>query len=103
MMSAKHWWTSQTAFEFKIQDLFNNLWSGLGFVVGILAFGLGFLGDLTGFGAVIGVILNILGILIGMAAWWHSQRIKAEEQIATCNEASATAAKTIESLGKIQL
>jgi hypothetical protein len=90
-------------FEFKVADLWNNVWSAIGFVIGIIGVIAGILIGLTGVGAIVGLILGILGVLVGMAAWWHSQKIKADEQIATCNEASATATRAIESLGKIQL
>ena len=62
----------------------------------------GIIVGLTGIGAVVGLILGILGVLVGLAAWWHSQKFKADEQIAKCVEASADAVKAMESLGKLQ-
>ncbi|MEO6087808.1 MAG: hypothetical protein ABIQ18_32320 [Umezawaea sp.] len=89
-------------FEFKVSDLWNNIWSAIGFIIGIIGVVAGIIVGLTGIGAIVGLILGILGVLIGMAAWWHSQKFKADEQIAACTEASATALKSIESLGKLQ-
>lgn len=89
-------------FEFKVSDLWNNIWSAIGFVLGIIGVVAGIIVGLTGIGAIVGLILGILGVLVGLAAWWHSQKFKADEQIAACTEASATALRSIESLGKLQ-
>lgn len=89
-------------FEFKVADLWNNIFSLVGVILGILGVIAGIIVGLTGIGAIIGLILGVLGLLVGIAAWWLSLKFKADEQIAKCNEASATAVKTVESLGKIK-
>ncbi|WP_433269024.1 hypothetical protein ACQPZF_05800 [Actinosynnema sp. CS-041913] len=89
-------------FEFKASDMWNNIWSAIGFVLGIIGVIAGIIVGLTGIGAIVGLILGILGVLAGLAAWWHSQKFKADEQIAKCAEASADVAKAMESLGKLQ-
>ncbi|GAA1343286.1 hypothetical protein [Saccharothrix algeriensis] len=89
-------------FEFKASDMWNNIWSAVGFALGIIGVIAGIVVGLTGVGAVVGLVLGILGVLAGLAAWWHSQKFKADEQIAKCAGASADAVGAMESLGRIQ-